>query len=95
MKIKEVTKDLKSLTDFICKGAEGKVNLTEDEAMELDKAVLNVFRAASDSDIIASVEKVANMDILRMNIHFFDHLPNVWGVYQNAAEISVKFEEQQ
>lgn len=93
MDIKEVTKDLKSLTDFITKGAEGKETITEAEAIELDEAALALFRNASDTEIVASVEKVANMDILRLNVHFFDNLPNIWSVYQNATEISVKSEE--
>lgn len=93
MNIKEVTKDLKSLTDFINKGAEGKVKLTEAEALELDSAAINAFKNANENDIIASVEKVANMNILKMDIHFFDNLPNIWAVYQNATEISAKTEE--
>lgn len=93
MNIEEVTKDLKSLTDFINKGAEGKVKLTEAEALELDGAAIKAFKNASENDIIASVEKVANMNILKMNIHFFDNLPNIWAVYQNATEISAKSEE--
>lgn len=93
MNIKEVTKDLKSLTDFINKGAEGKEKLTEAEALELDSAAVNVFKNANENDIIASVEKVANMNILKMNIHFFDNLPNIWAIYQNATEISTKEEE--
>lgn len=91
--IETITKDLKSVTDFINDGVEGKVpSLTEEEAAEFQAKALKVFNEASSDLIVAKTAKVAGMDILKMNIHFFDNIPSIWRIYQDAAEITVKTE---
>ena len=91
--LKEVTKNLKSLVDFINDGAEGKIeNLSEDQAAKVESEATRLFSKASNEEIIKLTEKVATMNILTMNIHFFDNLPNIWSILQNATEITVKVE---
>ena len=83
--------DLKSAIDFIVKGAEGKVsNLTDEEAKEFESQVLKLIVESSNDLVKAKFAHIMNMNILRMNIHFFDNLPRIWGCIQNAAEISVR-----
>jgi len=91
MDIETITKDLKSTTDFIVKGAEGKVrNLTDSEAAEFEKVAMKQFREASNDLVYAKLSPVSNMDVLKINIHFFDNLPNVFGAIQNLTEYFIK-----
>lgn len=90
--IEATTKDLKTVADFLVKGAEGKVpNLTDDEAKEFDSKAVKVIVDSSNDLICAKFSPIMNMNILEMNIHFFDNLPKVFGCIQNAAEISLKY----
>lgn len=91
--LKEVTKNLKSLVDFINDGVEGKIeNLSEDQAEKVESEAIHLFSKASNEEIIKLAEKIATMNILAMNIHFFDNLPNIWHILQNAAEVATKIE---
>ena len=91
MDIETITKNLNSTTDFIVKGAEGKVrNLTESEAADFEKVAMKQFREASNDSVYDKLSPVSNMDILKMNVHFFDNLPNVFGAIQNLTEYFVK-----
>lgn len=83
--------DLKSLADFITNGAEGKTPyLKDEEAAKFEKTAIKIFSETSNDMIIAKLAKISNMNILNMNAHFFDNLPNTWQVIQNATEITVK-----
>ena len=55
----------------------------------LNKIVASVFVGNNDL-IIEKLSPITNMNILRMNVHFFDNLPKVWRLIQNAAEVSVR-----
>lgn len=91
--LKEVTKNLKSLVDFINDGIEGKIeNLSEDQAEKVESEAIHLFSKASNEEIIKLTEKIATMNILVMNIHFFDNLPNIWHILQNATEVAAKIE---
>lgn len=84
-------KEIKEVTDFIVKGAEGKIaNLTEDEAKEFEAKAIKIISEASNDLVIAKLSPIMNMDIIRMNIHFFDNLPKIWACVQNATEICVR-----
>lgn len=89
--VKEATKSLKTLTEFIQKGAEGKIpNIPDEAAQEFEIAAIKLLEEASVDTVLAKTAKVAEMNILDLNIHFFDNIPKVWGVYQNATELSLK-----
>ena len=80
-----------ALIDFLIKGAEGKVpNLKEEEAAKFDTEAVKIISQSSNDLVIAKLAPISNMNILRMNIHFFDNLPKVFGCIQNATEISVR-----
>lgn len=83
--------DLKETIDFLVKGAEGKVpNLTDEEAKEFEAKALKVIVESSNDLVKAKFAPIMNMNILRLNVHFFDNLPRIWGCIQNAAEIAVR-----
>ena len=84
MDIETITKDLKSTTDFIVK------NLTDSEAAEFEKVAMKQFREASNDLVYAKLSPVSNMDVLKINIHFFDNLTNVFGAIQNLTEYFIK-----
>lgn len=84
-------KDLKEVIDFLIKGAEGKVaNLKEEEAKEFEERALKIISESSNDLVIAKFAPIMNMNIIRMNIHFFDNLPKIFNCIQNAAEICVR-----
>lgn len=84
-------KALRDITDFIIKGAEGKVkNLTEAEAADFEANAIEVLSEASNDLVIAKLSPIMNMNIITMNIHFFDNLPKIWACIQNATEICVR-----
>lgn len=85
------TKDLKTLIDYLIKGAEGKVaNLSEEKAKKFEDEALKVINESSNDLAITEFTPIMEMNILKMNIHFFDNLPRIFNCIQNAAEISVR-----
>ena len=91
MDIENVTKSLDTIVDFIVKGASGQIdNLSDEEAKEFENAVSKVVVNYPVETIISKFEPIMNMNILRMNIQFFDNLPNLFGYIQYATEICVK-----
>lgn len=92
MDIETITKDLKSITDFINESVKGNFLFTEEQAETFQTKALKVFNESNTDLIVAKTAKIANMNIFDMNIHFFDNLPKIWKIYQNATEITVKVE---
>lgn len=84
-------KEIKEIVDVLIKGANGEIpNFKEEEAVAFEKKAIEVISQTSNDLIIAKLSPITNMNILRMNVHFFDNLPKIWGCIQNAAEISVR-----
>lgn len=87
-------KDLKSVVDFIIRGAEGKqANLSDEVAVKFDRDAAKLFVDTSLDLLTAKFAPIMNMDIRRLNIHFFDNLPYVWMSIQNTAEVKVRAEK--
>jgi len=84
-------KEIKEIVDVLIKGANGEIpNLKEEEALDFEAKALKIISQTSNDLIIAKLSPITNMNILRMNVHFFDNLPKIWSCIQNAAEISVR-----
>ena len=84
-------KEIKEVVDVLIKGANGKIpNFKEEEAVAFEKKAIEVISQANNDLIIEELSPITNMNILRMNAHFFDNLPKVWRLIQNAAEVSVR-----
>lgn len=84
-------KEIREVADLILKGAKGEIpNLKEEEALDFEAKALKIISETSNDLVIAKFAPIMNMDILALNIHFFDNLPKIWGCIQNAAEISVR-----
>jgi hypothetical protein len=84
-------KEIKEIVDVLIKGANGEIpNLKEEEAIAFEKKAIEIISKTSNDLIIAKLSPITNMNILRMNVHFFDNLPKIWSCIQNAAEISVR-----
>jgi hypothetical protein len=84
-------KEIKEIVDVLIKGANGEIpNFKEEEAIAFEKKAIEIISQTSNDLIIAKLSPITNMNILRMNVHFFDNLPKIWGCIQNAAEISVR-----
>ena len=84
-------KEIKEVVDLILKGAKGEIpNLKEEEALDFEAKALKIISETSNDLVIAKFAPIMNMDILALNIHFFDNLPKIWGCIQNATEISVR-----
>ena len=84
-------KEIKEVVDVLIKGANGKIpNFKEEEAITFEKKAIEVISQTNNDLIIEKLSPITNMNILRMNVHFFDNLPKVWKLIQNAAEVSVR-----
>lgn len=84
-------KEIKEIVDVLIKGANGEIpNFKEEEAVAFEKKAIEIISQTSNDLIIAKLSPITNMNILRINVHFFDNLPKIWGCIQNAAEISVR-----
>lgn len=84
-------KEIKEIVDVLIKGANGEIpNFKEEEAIAFEKKAIEIISQTSNDLIIAKLSPITNMNILRMNVHFFDNLPKIWGCIQNAAEFSVR-----
>lgn len=84
-------KELKEVTDIIIKGAKGEIpNFKEDEAAEFEAKAIKIISESSNDLVIAKLSPVMNMNILDLNVHFFDYLPRIWACIQNASEICVR-----
>lgn len=84
-------KEIKDIVEILVKGVNGEIpNLKEEEASAFEKKAIEVISNTSNDMVIAKLSPITNMNILKMNIHFFDNLPKIWGCIQNAAEISVR-----
>ena len=84
-------KEIKEVAELLIKGAKGEIpNLKEEEAIEFEAKALKIISDTSNDLVIAKFAPIMNMNILALNIHFFDNLPRIWGCIQNAAEISVR-----
>ena len=83
--------EIKEVVDVLIKGANGKIpNFKEEEAITFEKKAIEVISQTNNDLIIEKLSPITNMNILRMNVHFFDNLPKVWRIIQNAAEVSVR-----
>ena len=83
--------EIKEVVDVLIKGANGKIpNFKEEEAITFEKKAIEVISQTNNDLIIEKLSPITNMNILRMNVHFFDNLPKVWRLIQNAAEVSVR-----
>ena len=83
--------EIKEVVDVLIKGANGKIpNFKEEEAITFEKKAIEVISQTNNDLIIEKLSPITNMNILRMNVHFFDNLPKVWKLIQNAAEVSVR-----
>lgn len=84
-------KEIKDIVEILVKGVNGEIpNLKEEEAVAFEKKAIEVISNTSNDMVIAKLSPITSMNILKMNIHFFDNLPKIWGCIQNAAEISVR-----
>lgn len=84
-------KEIKDIVEILVKGVNGEIpNLKEEEAVAFEKKAIEIISNTSNDMVIAKLSPITNMNILKMNIHFFDNLPKIWGCIQNAAEISVR-----
>lgn len=84
-------KEIKDIAEILAKGVNGEIpNLKEEEAAAFEKKAIEIISNTSNDMVIAKLSPITNMNILKMNIHFFDNLPKIWGCIQNAAEISVR-----
>lgn len=84
-------KEIKEVAELLIKGAKGEIpNLKEEEAIEFETKALKIISDTSNDLVIAKFAPIMNMNILALNVHFFDNLPRIWGCIQNAAEISVR-----
>jgi hypothetical protein len=84
-------KEIKEIVDVLIKGANGEIpNFKEEEAIAFEKKAIEIISQTSNDLVIAKFAPIMNMNILALNIHFFDNLPKIWGCIQNAAEISVR-----
>lgn len=94
MNTKEITKNLKTLSDYIYDVASGKKKFTVSEVdlAKFQDEALEVIRNSSDEEVIRETDRVASLNILDkdVNFEFFGQIPKIWSVYQNATEISVK-----
>ena len=93
--MKDIAKmDFDSVVKFINDGAEGKVEaLSDEEAIKFEGRVVELFSEAEDEKILNSLAKISEMNILKMNAHFFDNLPDIWAIIQNGIEIVAKSAE--
>jgi hypothetical protein len=84
-------KEIKDIVEILVKGANGEIpNLKEDEAAAFEAKALKVVSESSNDLVIAKFSPITNMNILKMNVHFFDNLPKIWRCIQNVAEISAR-----
>lgn len=83
-------KEIKEVVDVLIKGANGEIPNFKEEAVAFEKKAIEVISKISNDLIIEKLSPITNMNILRMNVHFFDNLPKVWRLIQNAAEVSVR-----
>ena len=85
------TKEIKEIVDVLIKGANGKIpNFKEEEAIAFEKKAIEVISQASNDLIIEKLSPITEMNIFKMNIHFFDNLPRIWRCIQNVAEVLVR-----
>lgn len=91
MDIGAATKDIGTVAGFLWKGVCGSIeNLPPDEAAAFDEKAYEVFRRTSSDVIMAKLNKIHNANVCAMNARFFDHMPKVWSVIQNSAEIAAR-----
>lgn len=89
--IDAITKDIGTLADYLWKGTAGwTAELPPDKAAELDEKAYKVFQQTSSDIIMAKLSKIHNANVCAMNARFFEHMPKIWSVIQNSAEIAAR-----